>query len=215
MARRIEIDANGGGITALTIDAACTAATADRSLDKYTGVTTNNKWDEIITDAALDNDKARLTASTNSTTSSREGYGIVKYIVNGETCEKIIHVIQAASTASGFKAKVNVPTGKASAYVSLYDASNTFLCGISRYQGGTSGAPYNWTAHGTVAKVAVTENGSSCKYLTINGKTGTTYLSKTQINTGSTVTNLDLTRTFDTSDYNDGDALLYFTFTDS
>jgi hypothetical protein len=44
MARRIEIDANGGEITALTIDDACTAATADRSLDKYTGVTTNNKW---------------------------------------------------------------------------------------------------------------------------------------------------------------------------
>lgn len=217
MARRIEIDANGGGITALTIDDACTTATADRSLNKYTGVTTNNKWDEIITDAALDNDKARLTASTNSSTSSREGYGIVKYVINGETCEKIIHVIQAAAapTASGFKVNVAVPNGKASAYVSLYDANNTFLCGITRYQGGTIGAAYNWTAQGTVAKVAVTENGSSCKYLTINGKTGTTYLSKTQINTGSTVTNLDLTRTFDTSDYNDGNALLYFTFQDS
>jgi hypothetical protein len=118
-------------------------------------------------------------------------------------------------TASGFKVNVAVPNGKTSAYVSLYDANNTYLCGITRYPGGTTGTAYNWTAQGTVAKVAVTENGSSCKYLTINGKTGTTLLAKTQINTGSTVTNLDLTKTFNTSDYNDGNALLYFTFQDS
>ena len=153
---------------------------------------------------------------------------------SGKSCTKTLTVNQAGDscgcgsityegteeadptpTASGFKVNVAVPNGKASAYVSLYDTNNTFLCGITRYQGGTIGAVYNWTAQGTVAKVAVTENGSSCKYLTINGKTGTTYLSKTQINTGSTVTNLDLTRTFDTSDYNDGNALLYFTFQDS
>ena len=216
MAYRYNIDASGGAFTALTIDGACTSAKAERSLGKYAGPA-NNKWEEIIEAAALDNDKLRLTASTNSSSSSRSGYGKIMYKINGNTCETILHVVQdaAAPTASGFKVNVAVPNGKTSAFVSLYDANNTYLCGITRYPGGTTGTAYNWTAQGTVAKGAVTENGSSCKYLTINGKTGTTLLAKTQINTGSTVTNLDLTKTFNTSDYNDGNAILYFTFTDS
>jgi hypothetical protein len=93
MAYRYNIDASGGAFTALTIDDACTAATADRSLNKYAGPA-NNKWEEIIQDAAPDNDKLRLTASTNTSTSSREGYGRIMYKINGNTCEAILHVVQ-------------------------------------------------------------------------------------------------------------------------
>ena len=108
MAYRYNIDASGGAFTALTIDGACTSATAERSLNKYTGVTTNNKWDEIITDAALDNDKLRLTASTNSSSSSRSGYGKVMYKINGNTCEAILHVVQAGSGGSTGHSQYNV-----------------------------------------------------------------------------------------------------------
>jgi hypothetical protein len=100
MAYRYNIDASGGAFTALTIDGACTSAKAERSLNKYTGVTTNNKWDEIITEAALDNDKLRLTASTNSSSSSRSGYGKIMYKINGNTCEAILHVVQEGGSPS-------------------------------------------------------------------------------------------------------------------
>ena len=195
-------------------------------------VTTTETW--VRVNAVGEGLYLNVDANANSSRSTTVTFDYGVSCDSGKSCTKTLTVNQAGGscdcgsityegseeadptpTASGFKVNVTVPSGKASAYVSLYDANNTFLCGISRYQGGTIGAAYNWTAQGTVAKVAVTENGSSCKYLTINGKTGTTYLSKTQINTGSTVTNLDLTRTFDTSDYNDDNALLYFTFQDS
>lgn len=91
MAYRYNIDASGGAFTALTIDGSCIPM--ERSLGKYEGPA-NNKWDQIIQDAALDNDKLRLTASINSSSSSRSGYGKIMYQINGNTCEAILHVVQ-------------------------------------------------------------------------------------------------------------------------
>lgn len=94
MAYRYNIDASGGAFTALTIDGSCIPG--ERSLTIYAGPA-NNKWEEIIEDAAPDNNKLRLTASTNSSSSSRSGYGKIMYKISGNTCEAILHVVQAGS----------------------------------------------------------------------------------------------------------------------
>lgn len=212
MARRIEIDANGGGITALTIDDACTAATADRSLSQYAGVTTNNKWEEIITDAALDNDKARLTAGTNSSTSSREGYGIIKYVVNGTTCEKIIHIVQAAGSASGdFKLTINVPQGKTSPAIRFLDASNNILFSHTR-SNGVVGELSTWSRTGTCTKMGFVENGSNLTLVTLMNNNGTSIIYRQPLNPGTTQTIIDLTQSFNTSDYSNGNKTLSLTF---
>lgn len=205
---RIEVPSGQTAITAATLNDGCTIENFHTEDEEG--------FRDIVSQGhfSFDGTQIKMTASTNPSDAVRDGYMRLTYTINGNNCNNTIHLVQAAGM-SGFKVNVTVPSGKASAYVSLYDANNTFLCGISRYQGGTIGAVYNWTAQGTVAKVAVTENGSNCKYLTINGKVGNTLLAKHQINTGTTVTNLDLNTTFSTSDYNDGNAILYLTFADS
>ena len=94
MARKIEINADGGGFTALTVNSSCTGVTTG-SIAKYTSITTGNDWDTIVTGTSADADAARLTAATNNSTSSRSGYGLITYTVNGNTCSNIIHLVQA------------------------------------------------------------------------------------------------------------------------
>lgn len=107
MAYRYNIDASGGAFTALTIDGSCTPG--ERSLTIYAGPA-NNKWEEIIEDAALDNDKLRLTASTNSSSSSRSGYGKIMYKINGNTCSEIIHLVQAGAAGCSCSDITSFPT---------------------------------------------------------------------------------------------------------
>lgn len=97
MAYRIDIPRIGQVFTALTIDSSCTPA--ERSLNKYTGVTVGNQWDEIINGdhVSLENTYLKLESSTNSTAAVREGYGLIMYMINGQRCENILHVVQEAS----------------------------------------------------------------------------------------------------------------------
>ena len=98
MAHKIDINATGGTYTALTVADGCTPTS--KSIAKYTGVTTNNKWDNIITGSSAGNDKLTITAAANTLLSARDGYGIAKYVINGNTCEEIIHVHQLAGSPS-------------------------------------------------------------------------------------------------------------------
>lgn len=213
MARRIEIESSGGTFTALTIDSNCTSKVTDKSVNKYTGVTTNNKWDEIITGSTLDNDKARLTASTNSSTFSRQGYGVIKYVVNGETCEKIIHVVQEAATPTSddFKLTVNLPSGKTSPAFRFLDASNNILFSHPR-SNGVVGEVSTWSTTGTCTQMQFYENGGNLSSVTLMANNGTRLINNQSLNQGSSITNISLTSSFNTSDYSDGNKILSLTF---
>ena len=94
MAYRIELTQASQRITAATIDNSCTPR--DRSLDKYTGVTTNNDWADIVNGDSTPGDTALvLVINANTSTSSREGYGEIMYNINGTECKTILHLVQA------------------------------------------------------------------------------------------------------------------------
>ena len=109
MARKIEINADGGGFTALTVSSSCTGVTTG-SIEKYTSITTGNDWDTIVTGTSADADAARLTAATNTSSSSREGYGLITYTVNDNTCSNIIHLVQAGAAGCSCSDITSFPT---------------------------------------------------------------------------------------------------------
>jgi hypothetical protein len=93
MARRIDLNNASQRITAATIDSSCTPR--DRHLNKYTGVTTNNAWDDIVNGDSTPGDTALvLVINANTSSSSREGYGEIMYNIDGTECKKILHVVQ-------------------------------------------------------------------------------------------------------------------------
>lgn len=100
MAYRINLTNESQRITAATIDSSCTPR--DRSLNKYTGVTTNNAWQDIVNGDSTPGDTALvLVINANTGSSSREGYGTIMYNIDGTECSKILHLVQAGSTPTG------------------------------------------------------------------------------------------------------------------
>jgi hypothetical protein len=96
MAYRINLNSDSQRITAATIDSSCTPR--DRHLNKYTGVTTNNAWDNIVNGDSTPGDTALvLVINANTSSSSRQGYGEIMYNINGTECSAILHLVQAGS----------------------------------------------------------------------------------------------------------------------
>ena len=101
MAYRINLTNESQRITAATIDSSCTPR--DRSLTKYTGVTTNNAWDDIVNGSSTPGDTALvLVINANTGSSSREGYGEIMYNIDGTECSNIIHLVQEGTTPSEY-----------------------------------------------------------------------------------------------------------------
>ena len=95
MAYRINLTSDSQRITAATIDSSCTPR--DRHLNKYTGVTTNNVWEDIVNGDSTQGDTALvLVINANTSSSSREGYGTIMYNINGTECSNILHLVQEA-----------------------------------------------------------------------------------------------------------------------
>ncbi len=155
MARRINIEKTGKIFTALTIDSSCTPG--NRSLTKYEGVTTDNKWDEIIdTDhVALEDTCLRLQSTTN-TGEKREGYGKIMYEINGKTCEKILHIVQDGSITVKLTLSGNM-SGRYSDRVTLYiNGQSTYLT-YNSTSGGFNSKTITLTNYnlGTITSVSV------------------------------------------------------------
>jgi hypothetical protein len=89
---RLEIPSGETAVTAATWDSSCAPVPQDFTHTDDTG------FQEIVTDGhwAFDNNIIRFTASTNPTSSVREGYMTITYKVNGVSCEKRTHLVQAA-----------------------------------------------------------------------------------------------------------------------
>lgn len=98
MAYRINLTSDSQRITAATIDSSCTPR--DRSLNKYTGVTTNNAWADIVNGDSTPGDTALvLVINANTSSSSRQGYGEIMYNINGTECSTILHLVQAGNSS--------------------------------------------------------------------------------------------------------------------
>jgi hypothetical protein len=65
---------------------------------------------------------------------------------------------------------------------------------------------------GVVNKISIAENGNRLKYITITGTNGNTILAKTAI---SNYTYYDLTNNFNTSNYNNGTAIINVSYSNS
>ena len=169
MAYRYNIDASGGAFTALTIDGSCIPS--ERSLTMYAGPA-NNKWEEIVQDAALDNDKLRLTASTNSSSSSRSGYGKIMYKINGTECSNILHLVQEGSGGGSSTHSVDIMvTGGTSPFHTAY---NLYL--VDYLNGSTSTMVQNVynngvSMGGTSLYGSFTSRNSNCTLVSFSGRT--------------------------------------------
>ena len=92
---RIEIPSGQTAVTAATWDTSCAPVPQDFTHTDDSG------FQEIVTDGhwAFDNNIIRFTASTNPTNAVREGYMTITYKVNGVSCEKRTHLVQAAASS--------------------------------------------------------------------------------------------------------------------
>ena len=103
----------------------------------------------------------------------------------------------------------NVSGSQTSPAINFYNSSGTSLGGVSR-QNAPCEIEMKWSATGTVTKIGLSVN--YAKYLTVTGKNGNTLLYKTSVSNYCTVT---LNSSFSTSDYNNGSATIYLSFTDN
>lgn len=92
---RLEIPSGQTAVTAATWDSSCGLVPQDFTHTDDSGFT------EIVTDGhwTFDNNMIKFTASTNPTNAVREGYMTITYKVNGVSCEKRTHLVQAAAAS--------------------------------------------------------------------------------------------------------------------
>lgn len=207
---RIEIPSGQTAVTAATWDTSCAPVPQDFTHTDDSG------FQEIVTDGhwAFDNNIIRFTASTNPTNAVREGYMTITYKVNGSSCEKRTHLVQAAgtgSTASGVNISIHVPTGQTSPRIAFLNNGGTVLGSVIR--SGESVTNMQWSTSGTCTQVSFLENGGNMTGVTMNIYAGTTVINNQPLSPGSTETVIQLTQSFNTSDYNDGNRTISLTFT--
>lgn len=207
---RLEIPSGETAVTAATWDSSCGIVPQDFTHTDDSG------FQEIVTDGhwTFDNNMIKFTASTNPTSSVREGYMTITYKVNGSSCEKRTHLVQAAGTGStptnSFKISITVPNGKTSPVVQFYTANGTYMGGYSRVSTDTVDT-VNWQGTGIVTKMTFAENGSMLSAVTVHAHNGTTLISNQSLNTG-TATTIDLLQNINTADYSDGTKYIYVSF---
>lgn len=86
---RYNIPSGGTEITAATLNNGCSIENFSTSSD--------TTMQDIVSDFSFDGTNIRITASTNSTTSQREGYMTLSYRINGNDCSNVLHFVQSAA----------------------------------------------------------------------------------------------------------------------
>lgn len=85
---RIEIQGGEATVTAATWNGDCGDIIINHTEDTgFTEIVSANHWE-------FTNNQIKLTANTNPTSSVREGHITVTYTVNGNSCTKVIHLVQ-------------------------------------------------------------------------------------------------------------------------
>lgn len=207
---RIEIPSGETAVTAASWNTDCGVVPQDFTHTDDSG------FQEIVTDGhwAFDNNIIRFTASTNPTSSVREGNMTITYTVDGNNCTKVTHLVQAAgtgSTAGGVKISIHVPTGQTSPRIAFLNNGGTVLGSVTR--SGEGVINMQWTTNGTCTQMSFLENGGNMTGVTMNIYAGTTVINNQPLSPGSTETIIQLTQSFNTSDYNDGNRTISLTFT--
>lgn len=209
-AYRIEIPSGETAVTAATWNTDCGIVPQDFTHTDDSG------FQEIVTDGhwTFDNNMIKFTASTNPTSSVKEGYMTITYTVDGVSCEKRTHLVQAAgtgSTAGGVNVSIHVPTGQTSPRIAFLNNGGTVLGSVTRSGEGVTNM--QWTTNGTCTQMSFLENGGNMTGVTMNIYAGTTVINNQPLSPGSTETIIQLTQSFNTSDYNDGNRTISLTFT--
>lgn len=171
MAYRINLTSDSQRITAATIDSSCTPR--DRHLGKYTGVTTNNAWDNIVNGDSTPGDTALvLVINANTGSSSRQGYGEIMYNINGTECSTILHLVQEGSGGGSSSHDISITvTGGTSPFQTAY---NLYL--VDYLNGSTSTMVQNVYNNGvsmgnTSLYGSFTSRNSNCTLVSFSGRT--------------------------------------------
>ena len=207
---RIDVPSGETGVTAASWNTDCGIVPQDFTHTDDSG------FQEIVTDGhwTFDNNMIKFTASTNPTSSVREGYMTITYTVDGNNCTKVTHLVQAAgtgSTAGGVNVSIHVPTGQTSPRIAFLNNGGTVLGSVTRSGEGVTNM--QWTTNGTCTQMSFLENGGNMTGVTMNIYAGTTVINNQPLSPGSTETIIQLTQSFNTSDYNDGNRTISLTFT--
>lgn len=195
----------------------------DSATIKYNKTTTDSEPSSWYTTSS----SCQFTQGQNSSSSTTTvGYAWVKAWYNGESKADRSTVYQdgyTSSASTGFIFHWDVSNCLKTTPVLQFYRSGDTINDSSAFSSGRNGGPGNitgeysasWNKTGTISQVAFIENGGYINYVQINGYNGTTYLSKTYIG-GSSVSGMKtLTRSFKTSDYNNGTLRIYVSYYDS
>ena len=209
---RLNIGSGETAVTAATWDTSCGPVPQDFTHTDDSG------FQEIVTDGhwAFDNNIIRFTASTNPTNAVREGYMTITYTVDGVSCEKRTHLVQAAGTGStpsyDFKLSISVPQGYTSPVVQFYTANGTYMGGYSRTST-SEVVNLSWQGSGTITKMTFAENGGHLSAVTVRAYDSSLLINNQPLNSGS-VTTIDLLQNINTSDYSGNNRTIYVSFSE-
>jgi hypothetical protein len=103
---RIEIQGGENTVTAATWYGDCGDIIINHTEDTgFTEIVSANHWE-------FTNNRIKLTANTNPTTSVREGHMTVTYTVDGNSCTKAIHLVQTGGTGINGKYQLTLHSSK-------------------------------------------------------------------------------------------------------
>lgn len=163
-----------------------------------------------------------ITYDANKTTSTRDCAILFSIEENGQPCndQLKIPVFKQDGRESGSGAKVTIhnhTTGKTSPKIGFYNANGSQVGGIVRYNPGETNTSITWSNVSVpINKIDYTENNAPIKYISIYaqivGQPPVNVLAKSEM--GGTTGTINLTRTFDPADFDDGNNIISISFTD-
>ena len=174
---------------------------------------------------SLNNNTGAVTAYTNNNSSSRTAIVFARLTVSitytgsyagvYTPCSdgNIVHQPSCTQNAyspptTGYNVVVSGPSGYTAPILSFY--YNSTFRGYAHSRSNFNFTQHNtWDSTGVVDKIFIAENGSKLKQVTITGSNDGTILAKTAI---ANYIYQDLTKSFNTSDYNNGSATIYITY---
>ena len=128
---RIEIPSGETAVTAATWNTDCGIVPQD-----FTH-TDDSEFQVIVTDGhwIFDNNLIKFTASTNSTNFVREGNMTITYTVDGNSCTKVTHLVQAAG--QGFNGRYKLTLNNSNTVTAACNSTSSITSGdvSSRYSG--------------------------------------------------------------------------------
>ncbi len=163
-----------------------------------------------------------ITYDANTTTSTRDCAILFSIEEGGQPCndQLKIPIFKQDGRESGSGAKVTIhnnTTGKTSPKIGFYNTNGAQVGGVVRYNPGETNTSITWSNVSVpINKIDYTENNAPIKYISIYtqivGQPPVNVLAKSEM--GGTTGTINLTRTFNPADFDDGNNIISITFTD-